>query len=76
MSTFKTATLENPLSNPKPSPSSRGTGIGKLDANLDRLKKLYQANHQAEFLYLQAEADTLLCQLQTEIKVRRLAHTR
>lgn len=75
MATFKTSTLANPLSNPKPATSARGTGITKLDTNLDRLKKLYQANHQAEFLYLQAEADTLLCQLQTEIKVRRLAHT-
>ncbi|MEB3274904.1 MAG: hypothetical protein ACO4CG_11955 [Prochlorothrix sp.] len=75
MSTFKTAPLENSLSKRKAALSPLGTGIIKLDANLDRLKKLYQANHQAEFLYLQAEADTLLCQLETEIRVRRLAHT-
>ena len=66
-------TLQNPVSSSRPALDRPQSLAG--DPNLDRLKKLYQANHQAEFLYLQAEADTLLCQLQAEIKVRRLTHS-
>lgn len=34
-------------------------------AQLDRLKLLYSTDHQAEFLVLQAEVETLLCQIQS-----------
>ncbi|KKI98119.1 hypothetical protein [Prochlorothrix hollandica] len=75
MSTCTKHPLENPISNTKSTLIHQEGAVLKTDANLDRLKRLYQVSHQAEFLYLQAEADTLLCQLETEIKGRRLAHT-
>nr|AZB72646.1 hypothetical protein DOP62_07925 [Synechococcus elongatus PCC 11801] len=31
--------------------------------SLDRLKSLYSTDHQAELLVLQAEVETLLCQI-------------
>lgn len=34
----------------------------------DRLRQLYKAPHQAEFLCLQAEAETLVRQLQLQIQ--------
>jgi hypothetical protein len=39
--------------------------------SIDRLKALYNASHQAEFLSLHAEVDTLVLQLQAAIRNRR-----
>jgi hypothetical protein len=39
--------------------------------SIDRLKALYKASHQAEFLSLHAEVDTLVLQLQAAIRNRR-----
>jgi hypothetical protein len=40
------------------------------DPTVKRLKNLYKAPHQAEFLYLQAEVDSLLRQLETALAQR------
>lgn len=37
----------------------------------DRLKALYKASHQAEFLSIHAEVDTLILQLQAAIRSHR-----
>lgn len=42
----------------RPAPAASNT-------SLDRLKLLYSTDHQAEFLVLQAEVETLLCQIQS-----------
>jgi hypothetical protein len=39
--------------------------------SIDRLKALYNASHQAEFLSLHAEVDTLVLELQAAIRNRR-----
>lgn len=44
-----------------------------LAKSLERMKSLYQADQQAKFLHLQAEAEDLLHHLQ-ELKQQRLAH--
>jgi hypothetical protein len=39
-----------------------------LNTSIDRLKALYKASHQAEFLSIHAEVDTLILQLQQAIR--------
>lgn len=43
---------------------------------VNRLQRLYRADHQAEYLYLQAEIDSLMIQLaQTKLVQTKLAQT-
>ncbi len=50
--------------------TSRASDI-QATTSIDRLKALYNASHQAEFLSLHAEVDTLVLQLQVAIHNRR-----
>lgn len=50
---------------------SQGSGKAEQSRSLIQLmKSLYQADHQVKLLHLQAEADTLLHQLQATLKQR------
>ncbi len=66
-------TLETPLSRGSASSNS----VQNLSVNqrefIDRLKQLYKANHQAEYLYIQAEADSLWIQLEQAKALRKMA---
>jgi hypothetical protein len=50
------------LEQPTLSPSA--IDLAKSDHSVERLKRLYKADVQAEFLYLQAETDSLLRELE------------
>ncbi|NER37153.1 MAG: hypothetical protein F6J93_24830 [Oscillatoria sp. SIO1A7] len=43
------------------------------DRLIELMKSMYQAEHQVEFLHLQAEADTLLQELRTRTSQQQIA---
>jgi hypothetical protein len=53
-----------------PALTSRASDL-QATTSIDRLKALYNVSHQAEFLSLHAEVDTLVLQLQAAIRNRR-----
>ena len=50
--------------------SDKATPVASLDFSLERLNQFYTRDQQAELLVLQAEAESLLCQIRTHKAVR------
>ena len=48
----------------QPAPSIQGSGLRDQAAFIEQLKRLYSTDQQAEYLFIQAEADSLLVQLE------------
>lgn len=53
--------------------SDAGVSANQRDRLIELMKSMYQAEHQVEFLHLQAEADTLIQELQTLTSKRQIA---
>lgn len=65
------ATLQASSTVEAPQALTSCTSAVQATTSIDRLKALYKASHQAEFLSLHAEVDTLVLQLQAAIRNRR-----
>ena len=50
-----------------------GVSANHRDRLIELMKSMYQAEHQVEFLHLQAEADTLIQELRTLTSKRKIA---
>lgn len=70
MSTYTIEPLQAPASSYPSTFLQASMLASQSDPTVKRLKNLYKAPHQAEFLYLQAEVDSLLRQLETALAQR------
>ncbi len=64
-------TFEAPVSRAVLGPISAEHLSIEQDEFVERLKRLYKADHQAEYLYIQAEVDSLLIQLEQALASRK-----
>lgn len=53
--------------------SNAGVSKNERDRLIELMKSMYHAEHQVEFLHLQAEADTLLQELRTRTSKQQIA---